>query len=70
MKHSLATENLNIETSAIPYAHREDEQQEDVTPKRAVVEHKHSGELCQDGVKKLSTHERGFAVLLWEPGQD
>lgn len=70
MKHSLAAEDLNIETSTVPHAHGEDEQQEDIAPKRTGVEHIHRGKLCQDGVEELSTNERGLPVLLWKFGQD
>ena len=66
MKHSLASENLDIETSPIPHTHREDEQEEHVAPKRAAIEHVHRGKFRQDSVHKLPSHERGFPVLRWE----
>ena len=69
MKHSLASENLDIETSPIPYTHGEYEQEEHVAPKWAAVEHVHRGKFRQDSVHKLPTHERGLPVLGWDCGQ-
>lgn len=70
MKHLLAAENLDVETPAIPHAHGKDKQQEYVAPKRTVVERVHCRKLCQDGIKELPTHERGFPVLRWEFRQE
>lgn len=70
MKHLLAAENFNIEASTVPHAYREDEQQEYVAPKWAVIEHIHRGKFRQESVCKLPTHERGFPVLCREFGQD
>lgn len=68
LKHSLAAENLNIETSAIPNAHREDRHQEHVAPKRTVIEDVHRGKLCQDGVKKLPAHKYDFPISRRKSG--
>ena len=70
MKHSLAAENFNIETSTVPHAHGEDEQQESVAPKWTSVEHIHRGKFRQDGVCKLPTHECSFPILPREFGQN
>ena len=70
MKHLLAAENFNIETSAVPHAYGEDGQQEYVTPKWTVIEHIHRGKFRQDSVCKLPTHERGFPVLRRTFGQN
>lgn len=66
MKHSLPAENLDIETSAIPHTHGEDEHQEYVAPKWAIIEHKDRRKLCKDGVKKLPAHKCGFPILRCE----
>ena len=70
MKHSLPTENFDIETSTVPHTHGEDEQQKNVAPKRACIEDIHRGELCQDGIEELSAHEHGFPVMRWKQGQE
>lgn len=48
--YALATKDFDVESSAVPYAHGEDQNQEGTTPSRAVVQQVHRRQFRQNGI--------------------